>query len=165
VNLRISDKEQMMGVEHAGGCLCGGVRFKVEGEPTIAGVCHCRYCQLRTGSAFAVLAYFEPDKFKLTSGEPKHYHFTSESGKDWDIKFCPKCGGTSFYQLETWGELIGIDAGAFDPPGFWFPIKGEAFTKGKANFVGHIDADRHYETFPGYNPVSEDEQRMATRVE
>ena len=59
----------MIEEEHHGGCLCGNVRYTVIGHPKPTGVCHCRYCQLRTGSAFGVLAYFEPDKFRLDAGE------------------------------------------------------------------------------------------------
>ena len=89
-----------------GGCLCGESRYIVRGNPEPRGVCHCRYCQLRTGSAFAVLAYFKPENFSLKSGQLTHYGFTSESGKRWDINFCQKCGTTVYYQLEAWGNLL-----------------------------------------------------------
>ena len=75
-------------------------------------VCHCRYCQLRTGSAFGVLAYFEPDKFRLDKGELTHYNFKSRAIKI--IYFLSD--ETVYYNLESWGPLIGIDAGTFDPP-------------------------------------------------
>ena len=106
----------MIEEEHHGGCLCGNVRYTVIGHPKPTGVCHCRYCQLRTGSAFGVLAYFEPDKFRLDAGELTHYNFKSESDKNWDTYFCPTCGTTVYYNLESWGSLVGIDASTFDPP-------------------------------------------------
>jgi hypothetical protein len=37
-----------------GGCLCGRVRYSIDGEPPVTGVCHCKDCQRETGSAFAV---------------------------------------------------------------------------------------------------------------
>ena len=37
---------------HEGGCLCGAVRYRVEGEPALSSVCNCTSCQRRTGSAF-----------------------------------------------------------------------------------------------------------------
>tara|TARA_B100000963_G_scaffold282483_1_gene251105 strand:- start:39 stop:251 length:213 start_codon:yes stop_codon:yes gene_type:complete len=68
--------------------------------------------------------------------------------------------------LESWGPLIGIDAGTFDPPTFWFDILGEVFTKAKAPFVGEIKAGQHNETFPGYKAVNAEEGRMRSpRVE
>ena len=143
-----------------GGCLCGEARYLVSGYPEPRGVCHCRYCQLRTGSAFAVLAYFKPENFSLKSGQLTHYGFTSESGKQWDINFCSKCGTTVYYQLEAWGDLIGIDSGTFDPPAFFFDIAGEVFTDSKAHFLGDIKADRHFEKFPGYEPKIDEEDRL-----
>ena len=53
---------------HEGGCLCGAVRYRVIGGSDLTGVCHCRYCQLRTASAFAVLVYFSHENFELLSG-------------------------------------------------------------------------------------------------
>ena len=143
-----------------GGCLCGEARYLVSGYPEPRGVCHCRYCQLRTGSAFAVLAYFKPENFSLKSGQLTHYGFTSQSGKQWDINFCSKCGTTVYYQLEAWGDLIGIDSGTFDPPAFFFDIAGEVFTDSKAHFLGDIKADRHFEKFPGYEPKIDEEDRL-----
>ena len=149
-----------MKVVREGGCLCGEARYLVSGYPEPRGVCHCRYCQLRTGSAFAVLAYFKPENFSLKSGQLTHYGFTSESGKQWDINFCSKCGTTVYYQLEAWGDLIGIDSGTFDPPAFFFDIAGEVFTDSKAHFLGDIKADRHFEKFPGYEPKIDEEDRL-----
>ena len=39
--------------DHVGSCLCGTVRFKVEGEFDSFYLCHCQHCQKDTGSAHA----------------------------------------------------------------------------------------------------------------
>ena len=35
-----------------GGCQCGAVRFRVEGDLEEASICHCRMCQKATGGLF-----------------------------------------------------------------------------------------------------------------
>lgn len=39
---------------HAGGCLRGAIRFRNDGNPRKATVCHCTLCQRTTGSAFSI---------------------------------------------------------------------------------------------------------------
>ena len=40
-----------MSDSHKGGCFCGAVRYETVGKPVRVSLCHCRYCQLRTGTA------------------------------------------------------------------------------------------------------------------
>lgn len=144
---------------HHGGCLCGQVRYKTVGEPTRVGVCHCRYCQLISGSAFNTLVYFEEANVEVT-GEYHHFTFQSESDKRWDTYFCPKCATTVFWRLEVWEGLIGMAGGTYDPPTFWYQPKGEVFMRSKAHFVGEINAERHIETFIKYDPKIRESSRL-----
>ena len=83
-----------MGV-HEGGCACGAVRYRVKNEPFRTSVCHCRSCQLRTGSAFGVGIYFKAGDFELLRGELKTYEYRSdESGRWLRTEFCTHCGTT-----------------------------------------------------------------------
>ena len=50
---------------HAGGCLCGATRYVVTGAPIRAQLCHCRFCQRRTGSSFSVVVAFKEDQVKM----------------------------------------------------------------------------------------------------
>jgi hypothetical protein len=49
-------------------CCCGACAIQVQGEPTINGLCHCRDCQRRTGSAFGWSAYFSNENVTATIG-------------------------------------------------------------------------------------------------
>lgn len=139
---------------HEGGCQCGALRFRTTGQPVKAAVCHCRYCQTRTGSAFGVSAYFPRAAVQL-SGEAKDYSFTTESGRSFTTHFCPTCGSNVLWSLGMSPELIGIAAGSFDPPSFWFPISREIFTRSAAPFV-HTDLPEKSETTASYAPVQAD---------
>ena len=63
-----------------GGCLCGETRYQTNAEPLRSSVCHCRYCQLRTGSAFGVSIYFQDDEVNLLSGKLDYFSYSTESG-------------------------------------------------------------------------------------
>ena len=65
---------------HKGGCLCGKSRFEAYNEPDANIVCHCRYCQLRTGSPFGNILYFKKKDFKLLFGDLKTYIFQRQIG-------------------------------------------------------------------------------------
>jgi hypothetical protein len=59
--------ERVMSEFHLGGCACGAVRYRVHGPAVLGTVCHCRFCQRRLASAFAVT--FDEDKIELLQGE------------------------------------------------------------------------------------------------
>ena len=150
-----------METEHLGGCLCGAVRFKVTGEPTRVGVCHCRYCQLRTGSAFGIGVYVSRDKVEFLSGDLSSYEMTTENGNDARIKFCKQCGTSVCWEphASRSADQLGIAGGCFDPPTFWFDIDREVFKRSKAKFC-MIDAKETFETHPNFAPKFEAEPRF-----
>ena len=51
--------------KHSGGCACGKVMYHTIGQPVKTGLCHCRYCQLRTGTAFGISVYFKKENLKI----------------------------------------------------------------------------------------------------
>ena len=59
-----------MSETHDGRCECGGVRYRLLGEPVTVNCCHCRDCQRITGSAFAINAMIEAERIELLAGEP-----------------------------------------------------------------------------------------------
>lgn len=143
-----------MSETHEGGCQCGQLRYRVEGQPVKAAVCHCRYCQTRTGSAFGVSAYF-PRAAVTVTGQVRDYGFTTESGRSFVTHFCPTCGSNVLWTIGLTPDLIGIAVGSFDPPTFWFPITREIFTRSAAPFV-HNDLPERHLTTASYAPVHED---------
>ena len=143
--------------KYSGGCLCGSVRYEVEGSPEVTAVCHCRYCQLRSGSAFGTLVYFKEENFKIMSGEYSFYEFTSESDNRWINQFCKNCATTITSRLEVRPGQVGVAGGTFDPPTFWYDITAEVFTRSKAHFVSDIPSQRKSKTIYYYSPKKNEE--------
>ena len=141
----------MMRELHEGGCACGAVRYRTVGQPVRAGVCHCRYCQLRTGSAFGVSVYFAQDNVTELSGALRDYTFHTESGRAFTTRFCTTCGTSVFWRLEVFPDLVGIAGGTFDPPTFWFDVTREIFTRTRAPFLTQ-DLPDSSETSASYVP-------------
>jgi hypothetical protein len=104
-----------MPVHHKGGCVCGAVRFEVEGDPKTTAVCHCKFCQKRTGSTNAFLIYYNQSSVKFLEGELKTYrHVSDVSGRWIDIQSCMKCGSSISWTLELVPSWRGFEGGSFD---------------------------------------------------
>ena len=97
-----------------GGCLCGGVRYRVRGE--LPGVinCFCGQCQKTSGHYVAAtrvpLTNLQLDKTTTLS-----WYRSSEKARR---GFCRNCGGNLFWQADANDDddTISIMAGSLDPP-------------------------------------------------
>lgn len=75
-----------------GGCLCGKVRYEIDGPLFDVSHCHCSMCRRQHGAAFATYADFRPEDFKWVAGEDlvKLYEPSPDGG--WC--FCCECGSS-----------------------------------------------------------------------
>ena len=107
---------------HEGGCLCGAVRYRVKGDPVRTHICHCTFCQRRTGSAFGLVAVFDEKNVEITGGPLSSYeHRSDESGRWLRLEFCPRCGTNVTFTFERVAGARSISGGTFDDPS-WFKI-------------------------------------------
>jgi hypothetical protein len=93
---------------------------ELEGEPVRISVCHCLACQRRTGSAFGVQARWEKERATI-AGDAREYVRISDEGEARTFSFCPECGSTVFYRLESRPDLVAVPVGAFADPSFPAP--------------------------------------------
>ena len=75
-----------------GGCHCGRIRYEADVDPALVSACHCTDCQVLSGSAYRVSVRAPAATFKLTSGSPKTYIKTADSGNRRVHAFCADCG-------------------------------------------------------------------------
>lgn len=109
-------------IDQKGGCLCGRIRFSLNRLPSRVTVCHCRFCQRATGSAYMVEPIFDRDALTTQTGDAAIYDHVSEgSGKTVHVHFCRDCGTKLWLTFERFPDVVGVYAGTFDQP-CWFPI-------------------------------------------
>jgi hypothetical protein len=129
----------------------------MEGEPVLVGACHCDFCQKRTGSVFAVQAYFAESQCVEISGETKAYNglvvdgVASKRGEDQtpDYHFCTTCGSTVYWTVEgsPGNTVIGIAVRNFVDQDFPAPMR-EYHTSMRHPWVSPVLSAEQFETFP-----------------
>ena len=123
-----------------GQCLCGAVSYVCEQAPVFQALCHCRDCQMSTGSAFAAIAFFVEQAIKI-AGEVKYYESVGGSGKRIWRGFCPNCGSNLFGRVEKAPGLLSIRAGTLDDPNQFQP-KLQIYAADAPHWV-QLDAELH----------------------
>jgi hypothetical protein len=98
-----------------GGCLCGQVRYHVDGPALVEAVCHCRNCQKQGGSAFSVIVGVAADALKL-DGQPALFLDHGESGNPVNRYFCGACGSPIYSGLPGTPQVVYLKAGTLDDP-------------------------------------------------
>ena len=98
-----------------GGCACGEVRYRLALDPLVTHCCHCRNCQLQTGSAFVINALIETDRLKLLAGEPEVVKLPRGGSGHQKVHRCPTCRIAVFSQY-TRPQVRFVRAGTLDDP-------------------------------------------------
>ena len=96
-----------------GGCLCGRVRYQIQGAFLRAGHCHCSRCRRHSGAAVLTQGRVRRSDFRLVSGgdSVKIYR----PGKGAAVKaFCSNCGSSLFGGDWPDGDEVSIRLGSVD---------------------------------------------------
>jgi hypothetical protein len=96
---------------HKGSCLCGAVRFTVEGALPPPSACHCSKCRKHHGH-FEAGTDVPRAAVAIEGTENLTWYFSSEKVRR---GFCTTCGSSLFFD-PVHRDWIGIAMGAFDGP-------------------------------------------------
>jgi len=83
-------------------------------------MCHCTECQRRTGSTYGAQARWPRAQVKI-EGDSTEYARIGDSGGKCIFHFCPTCGSTVWYQIESQPDLVAVALGAFADKDFPAP--------------------------------------------
>jgi hypothetical protein len=96
-----------------GGCHCGRIRYKAEGEALTHALCHCSDCRRSAGAPMVGWTMYPKDAVTILQGEPKTY----ESSQDGRRMFCADCGTGLFYANDKMlPGIIDIQSSTYDEP-------------------------------------------------
>jgi hypothetical protein len=101
-----------------GGCQCGAVRYRFDGEPGDASICHCRMCQKAFGSWGSALVPLKVANFVWTRGTPAEFRSSPPVARG----FCADCG-TPLYMHDDDDENLEMAIGTLDDPNRTAPTR------------------------------------------
>jgi hypothetical protein len=119
-----------------GGCLCGGVRYRIDGDCRDIICCHCENCRRTHGH---VAAYTALDQSALTLISAHTLQWFHDASPDTYRGFCNRCGASLFWDARDDGKRISVAAGSLDD-------------SGSLHTIGHVfvaEAGSYYEISDG----------------
>lgn len=99
---------------YKGSCLCGSVKYEVQGALGTAVYCHCSRCRKASGSAFASNAVVANSAFKVVQGEESLKTFSTAEGVH--RVFCSVCGSPILSRRDSLPDVLRLRLGTLDTP-------------------------------------------------
>lgn len=103
-----------MAETHSGGCLCGSVRYRVEGPLRDVITCHCGECRRMHGGAAPYTAC-PADHLELVGDDGLTWIASPASTTAAERAFCRHCGSSLFWRAPG-RDTVSIAAGTVDEP-------------------------------------------------
>jgi hypothetical protein len=109
-----------------GECLCGGVKFEVDGHLGDVRLCYCHLCRRANGTAFSANARIAKDRYRLVEGGELLREFEASPGAF--RNFCSRCGSPTHARVTWDADHIRVRLGLLDETG-------------QASIVAHVWVD------------------------
>jgi len=133
-----------------GGCCCGSIRYRVNGEPTNSMICHCRTCRKAAGAPVVAWVTFPIERFAFTHGQAIEFH----SSQPVTRTLCGSCGTPLTYQHADDLSSIDVTTCSLDEP--------ESFPPTHHSWVSHdVQWVRFEDGLPSFQATRREEERSA----
>jgi hypothetical protein len=130
--------------KYSGSCLCGIVRFEIEGEFDRFYLCHCGHCRKDTGSAHAANLFSSTATLKWLSGRDHVKQFNLPASRHGKC-FCLTCG--SALPIMQNGDLLVVPAGSLNGDVLLRP-NAHIFVSSKADWDDSLETVPTADGFP-----------------
>jgi hypothetical protein len=136
-----------MSIQHSGSCLCGQIKFEVEGSFDGFFLCHCTHCQKGTGSAHGANLFSASAKVKWLQGRERVTSYNLPGTRH--VKsFCSQCGSAMPTEEYNHGQFILVPAGSLDTKLEMKPT-GHLFLSSKAAWENDLELAPKFDKLPG----------------
>ncbi len=142
-----------------GGCLCGGIRFRISAPPLLTMACHCTGCQKLSASAYSLTIAVPAGGFTVTRGEAEIGGLHREHRQ----LYCPHCKNWVFTRPHGL-DFVNVRATMLDDHQWYVPFV-EVFTSEKLAWAA-TPAAYSFGTQPelkDYAPLVEEFARRGAR--
>ncbi|WP_223115431.1 GFA family protein [Luteimonas suaedae] len=95
-----------------GGCQCGAVRYRINGSPVMAALCHCSMCRRANAAPAVAWAMYEESQVTFLGSPPAVYASSPEARRS----FCGRCGTQIGFAADYIPGMIDITIGSLDEP-------------------------------------------------
>jgi hypothetical protein len=131
-----------------GGCYCGAVRYRADGNPIFKGQCHCRECQYASGGHPNAVMGMPAGTFSYTKGAPKEFR-RKDLPNPVTREFCGECGTHILARSPAVPGGVLLKVGTLDDPSVYGQPQMVIFTIDKQSFH-HLPAGvPTFERVPG----------------
>jgi hypothetical protein len=135
-------------MEVEGGCYCGAVRYKTEGDAMFKAQCHCRECQYGSGGSPNVVMAMPESGFSYTKGAPADFR-RSDLDNPVTREFCANCGTQLVSKAPSVPGAVLIKVGTLDDPAVFGQPQMAIFTVDQQPFHQIPDGLPTFERTPG----------------
>jgi len=99
-------------MKQTGSCLCGGVRYEIDGPLADVLNCHCSMCRKLHAAAFRTRAKVRSTDWTTVSGQALIKFYESSPGEH--KGFCSNCGSSLYTRFDAHPEVLGFPLGTLD---------------------------------------------------
>ncbi|MEO1935049.1 MAG: GFA family protein [Myxococcales bacterium] len=135
-------------MEIEGGCYCGALRFKAEGDSLFKGQCHCRECQYISGGGPNFVMGLPETGFQYTTGAPKLFQ-RPDLDNPVTREFCGDCGTHILTRSPGMPGAVILKVGTLDDPNLYGGPQMAIYTIDKQSFHMIPEGVASFERVPG----------------
>jgi hypothetical protein len=135
-------------MEFEGGCYCGELRYRAEGDPLFKAQCHCRECQYISGGSPNMVMGLAESGFEYTKGTARGFR-RSDLEDPVTREFCPNCGTHILTRSPALPGTVLLKVGTLDDPAAFGTPQMAVYTAEKQAFHSIPDGIAVFEGRPG----------------